>query len=391
MKKFPTILGSALAGLCLVSCDDNHDKTVAELTGKLLDVQNKLGAMEAMQNRLTSVDSMAQRLSALEAAQGKAVTQESSAALTQKIDALERRLAQLESQSNRTQLEGIPGRLAAVEEKAASMKPQDLSPLTDKLDKLTERIAVLESKPASPAPEQGKEAEKEATPIQRTVSLLRAYSILGNDEDSKTFLGHVTRVEHEDATMTDFPILAELLDLGTANNPVPLSAVTAFVEAGADVNAPDAWGATPLMHAVDQADPEVVRYLLGKDADASATDPDEVGVLFYALRAGNGAKRAQILKVLHMAGCDMNKQHYPDGHTPLVYGLYANVDPEVVAALVECGADVEAPNRDKTTLMDCLKADSPAEKDISPRTRSCYLELWERTQLGKEATEEDGE
>ncbi len=84
-----------------------------------------------------------------------------------------------------------------------------------------------------------------------------------------------------------------------------LAMVEALVAAGADVNAADARGFTPLFHACYNADedrgfPEVVKALLAAGADREARIGYGVRPLMYA--AGNG--EAGVVEALLAAGAD---------------------------------------------------------------------------------------
>lgn len=87
----------------------------------------------------------------------------------------------------------------------------------------------------------------------------------------------------------------------------------AAIEAGADVNARDGNGMTPLMFAAkgvrpNESNPEVtdhpdtVRLLLERGADVSATDEVGFHALFWAARYGHG----DVVKVLIEYGADVN-------------------------------------------------------------------------------------
>ncbi len=96
---------------------------------------------------------------------------------------------------------------------------------------------------------------------------------------------------------------------GHARDP---AVITALVEAGADVNARDVWGFTPLHSAAENATPAAVQALVQASADVNAP--------------------------LRSFGRGLDSR---GGRTPLHIAA-SNPNPEVVAALIEAGADVGA-------------------------------------------------
>lgn len=169
-----------------------------------------------------------------------------------------------------------------------------------------------------------------------------------------------------------------------------------LIDAKTDVNVKDAGGETALMIAVQgQASPKIVSSLLRRKADPNAIE-DEYGesVLTMALQASDDAA---LVGMLIKAGAKVNARngrgHWPimiavrhanhrvlpeiltlmaaagvnfkvadeDGYTPLTRLLYQDGrDPELVAALIDAGADVNwtGPESTLTPLMAAAKNQS---------------------------------
>jgi ankyrin repeat protein len=125
------------------------------------------------------------------------------------------------------------------------------------------------------------------------------------------------------------------------------AAVVKLVEQHADVNAPQADGATALHWAVFQSDKATVDLLLGAGANPKAANHDGSTPLWLACINGDAPVIAALLK----AGADAN-EHLPLGRSPLmVASRTGNVD--AMKVLLDHGADVNAKEtlRGTTPLM----------------------------------------
>ncbi|MGD0136647.1 MAG: ankyrin repeat domain-containing protein [Bryobacteraceae bacterium] len=125
------------------------------------------------------------------------------------------------------------------------------------------------------------------------------------------------------------------------------AAVVKLVEQHADVNAPQADGATALHWAVFQSDKATVDLLLGAGANPKAANHDGSTPLWLACINGDAPVIAALLK----AGADANEQ-LPLGRSPLmVASRTGNVD--AMKVLLDHGADVNAKEtlRGTTPLM----------------------------------------
>jgi ankyrin repeat protein len=125
------------------------------------------------------------------------------------------------------------------------------------------------------------------------------------------------------------------------------AAVEKLVGQHADVNAPQADGATALHWAVFQSDKALVDLLLGAGANPKAANHDGSTPLWLACINGDAPVIAALLK----AGADAN-EHLPLGRSPLmVASRTGNVD--AMKMLLDHGADVNAKEtlRGTTPLM----------------------------------------
>jgi ankyrin repeat protein len=91
------------------------------------------------------------------------------------------------------------------------------------------------------------------------------------------------------------------------------SAVEHFVALGADVNAPEDDGTTPLMRAVHGRFPDIAKLLINSGANVSARNRYGVTALYLAARGGDAATTRRLLA----AGMDANTA-LPGGETALM-------------------------------------------------------------------------
>jgi len=115
-----------------------------------------------------------------------------------------------------------------------------------------------------------------------------------------------------------------------------LNAVEGLLALGADVNARNNNGATPLHDAAMFGHLDAARALVEHGADVSIRDNDDSTPLHWA--ASNGY--LEIVKLLVEHGADVNVKRKGDW-TPL-YGAASRSNPDVATWLIEHGADVNA-------------------------------------------------
>jgi uncharacterized protein len=123
--------------------------------------------------------------------------------------------------------------------------------------------------------------------------------------------------------------------------------VRKLIEAGSDVNAPEADGTSALLWAAHQGSPELVTLLLKAGADANAANNFGVTPLLEASRYGD----AGTIKALLDGGADVATAAR-EGETPLMAAARAG-NAAAVQLLVERGADVNAVEtlQEQTALM----------------------------------------
>jgi ankyrin repeat protein len=127
-------------------------------------------------------------------------------------------------------------------------------------------------------------------------------------------------------------------ELTTAIEKNDIQKVTELIAQGADVNAKDSHGATPLMFAALMERTETAKLLIEKGADVNAKDPEGWTPLIFATRVG----QAEIAKLLLEKGADVNaKDTY--GWTPLMHAASLG-DTAIAQILLDKGADANAKN-----------------------------------------------
>lgn len=133
--------------------------------------------------------------------------------------------------------------------------------------------------------------------------------------------------------------------------------VIELINNGADVNARDKYGRTPLMYAVDRGCIEICRVLIKAGADVNAWDASGITSLMIAIFACNIklhkstlANNIKLVELLVQNGADVNAKD-EEGRTPLMYAVWmGNI--ELIQYLIQHGADVNAKDKNGNTLIE---------------------------------------
>lgn len=119
-------------------------------------------------------------------------------------------------------------------------------------------------------------------------------------------------------------------------------AISAALDAGADVDASDDWGVTPLWYAARRGHEDAAKLLIARGADVNQTTKSSGPPLLGAIER----KNAILVKLLLASGAN------PNAALETKSALYLAAKSgcfECVKALVDLGADVNALNKDRET------------------------------------------
>ncbi|HCE59331.1 MAG TPA: hypothetical protein DEQ74_00625, partial [Wolbachia sp.] len=134
------------------------------------------------------------------------------------------------------------------------------------------------------------------------------------------------------------------------------SKVKSAIKKGANVNAKDSGGFTPLYQATDFSSLEIVKYLIEKGADVNAKDSDGDTILHKAV--SSPSSDLEIVKCLVKKGAGVNNKGY-GGHTPLhsaalCAALSFSNNLDIVKYLIEKDADINAKDDKGRTPLDLV-------------------------------------
>ena len=136
-----------------------------------------------------------------------------------------------------------------------------------------------------------------------------------------------------------------------------VDAINVLISAGADQTIESISGKTWLHYAVDgNCSKEVLQAVIDLDADVNATNKQNETPLMWASFNGN----VDAMNVLISAGANQAIQDV-DGDTYLHYAVHGNGSKEVLQAVIDLGADVNATNKQNTTAL--MVASSKGNED----------------------------
>ena len=152
------------------------------------------------------------------------------------------------------------------------------------------------------------------------------------------------------------------------NNP---EMATTLIAAGADVNARDDGGSTPLHYApfinygsITNVKGEITKMLINAGADVNARDDDGFTPLHWAARTSDSEKGAST-KILIAAGADVNARS-DNGRTPLHWAARLGESGASMKLLIAAGADVNATDERGYTPYDRVehRIESPETREL---------------------------
>jgi ankyrin repeat protein len=137
------------------------------------------------------------------------------------------------------------------------------------------------------------------------------------------------------------PFFAGCASIHKAADNGDVAGIEQFLQRGADVDARDRYGRTPLMFTL--SNPDIVRHLVEKGADVNARDLNGETPLMKAAFLG----QLDVVRYLVEKGAEVNARSQR-GKTVVMFAIR---DLDVVQYLVEKGADVNAVDANGETLL----------------------------------------
>lgn len=131
--------------------------------------------------------------------------------------------------------------------------------------------------------------------------------------------------------------------------------VTELVKIGADINAKDLKGRTPLFYALNKKNPDFVEFLIHSGANVNVSDITMMSPLLWVVTK----RDLTLVKILLNAGANVNYQG-EEGWTPLHYAVLYKLK-KIIQLLVESGADIHIREMEGLTPL-AMASDYPKDK-----------------------------
>lgn len=168
-----------------------------------------------------------------------------------------------------------------------------------------------------------------------------ALCAMGTLEEVEFALKNGQQVNSREGFLNTTPLLAAITD---ENRERATKKVIFLIKNGADVNATDDDGLSPLSLAVSKENSEdIIEKLISAGASVEEADSQNLSPLMVAAASADSVppkNQAEYIKILINAGADLTKTG-PSGVTPLTLAAI-NAPPEILKLLIENGFDVNS-------------------------------------------------
>ncbi|HIV98847.1 MAG TPA: ankyrin repeat domain-containing protein [Candidatus Ornithospirochaeta avicola] len=126
-----------------------------------------------------------------------------------------------------------------------------------------------------------------------------------------------------------------------------------IIDQGADVNAHNEWGLTPVMLAAQYNHSVVVlNALIQAGADIHEAEPKYRSNSLHL--AANSSKNPKVIEALLAAGANIDARNYL-GETALIMAVNSNPETKITTQLIKSGADVNACDYQGHSVLDYAK------------------------------------
>ena len=127
-----------------------------------------------------------------------------------------------------------------------------------------------------------------------------------------------------------------------------------LIEKGADINAHNEWGLTPVMLASQyNHSVAVLKEIIAEGGDIKECEPKYTSNSLHL--AANCSKNPKVLEVLREAGADLETKNYL-GETALILAVNTNPETKITTQLIKLGADINARDYQGHTVLEYAKA-----------------------------------